>query len=74
VFGDYRFDDARPEISYLVDLAKIDFAESSGERIEQFAQRCRLLVARSHRTNVVRSMTAAGLIPAGNGDAVVTSV
>ena len=67
VLGDKRFHDARPQVSDIVDVAQVDFAQSTGECVEQFEAELgnRLFVARFHGTNSVRSMTAAGLMPAG---------
>ncbi len=74
MFGNHRFDDARPERAHFVNESQVDLAQSSREGVEKLSEWGGRLVTLRHDDTRVRSMTTAGLMPFGSGEAVVTRV
>jgi hypothetical protein len=74
VLGNDGLDDSRPHLTYLVNKTKVNLTESTGHGVKEFGQSRRLIVRSLHDSWLERSITAAGLIADGSGDAVVTSV
>jgi hypothetical protein len=74
VLGEHWVDNGGPELTHFVNDTEVDFSESSGHDVEEFAQWFWRVVVSTHESALVKSTIAAGLRPDGNGDAVVTSV
>jgi hypothetical protein len=73
VLGDDRINDARPQLSGVIDETQIHPTKASRERVEKVAE-WRWIVAEAHEVTSDRSITAAGVSAPGSGEAVVTSV